>query len=63
MGFTADDGFIKEKTLYDLPICTHTKWKNCYFILATAAENARKNITAMLENNGLNQLEDFIAFC
>jgi glycosyltransferase involved in cell wall biosynthesis len=62
-GFTADDQFIKEKTLYDLPICTHSNWKNCYFILATAAENARNNITTLLKAEGLQQIEDFIAFC
>ncbi|MBL8025466.1 MAG: glycosyltransferase [Fibrobacteres bacterium] len=62
-GFTSASEFIKEKSLYNLPISAHTDWKNCYFIIATAARDARTEVIDKLQQIGLETYNDFIAFC
>jgi len=62
-GFTTIPEFIRNKTLYDCPICEPDYWKNCYFIVATASTGARLEICKHLTDRGLKHGSDFIAFC
>ncbi|OGJ86812.1 MAG: hypothetical protein A2268_14165 [Candidatus Raymondbacteria bacterium RifOxyA12_full_50_37] len=62
-GFTAPPEYIKEKSLYDLPVRPFHEYPGAFFIIATAAKGAREEAMAMLSARGLAKTRDFMAFC
>lgn len=63
-GFTAEKKFIREKTLYDVPVLPWDKWpKRAFFILAVATRGAREAIQSELSSRRPAETADFTTFC
>ncbi len=62
-GFTSLPEYIVNNELYGKAVKIFSEWNGCFFIIATAAKDARETIKNELQANGLKEMVDYLSFC